>query len=84
MWIAPDGGTLVATTSWGQRRRSKYFLQCIANKEDVPCTEKVGPDESIKVRAREGVHFVPCAVEAGSDWSLMVILVGVKVDEAHC
>jgi hypothetical protein len=55
----------------------------IANKEDPPCTEKVGPDESIKVRAREGVHFAPCAVKVGSDQSLVVTLVGVKVDKAH-
>jgi hypothetical protein len=56
----------------------------IANKEDVPCTEKVGPDESVKVRAREGVHFTQCAVKVGGDRSLVVTLVGVKVDEAHC
>jgi hypothetical protein len=46
--------------------------------------EKVGSDESIKVRAREGVHFAPCAVEVGGDWSLVVMLAGIKVDKAHC
>ncbi len=59
-----------------------YVLGKIVNEEDVPCTEKIGPDESVKVRARECVHFVPCAVKAGGDWSLVVTLVGVKVDEA--
>ncbi len=55
----------------------------IADDEDVPCTEKVGPDEYVKVRARESVHFVPCTVKVSGDWSLVVTLVGVKVDEAH-
>ncbi len=46
--------------------------------------EKVGSDESVKVRARGGVHFAPCAVEVGGDRSLVVTLVGIKVDKAHC
>ncbi len=61
-----------------------YVPGKIADKEDIPCTEKVGPDESVKVQARVGVHFVPCAVEVGGDRSLVVTRVGVKVDEAHC
>jgi hypothetical protein len=61
-----------------------YIPGKIANEEDVPCTEKVGPDESVKVQAREGMHFAPCAVKVGSDQSLVVMLVGAKVDEAHC
>ena len=56
----------------------------IADDKEVPCTEKVGPDESVKVQAREGMHFAPCAVKVGSDQSLVVMLVGAKVDEAHC
>ena len=55
----------------------------IADDKEVPCTEKVGPDESVKVRARESMHFVPCTVKVGSDWSLVVSLVGVKVDKVH-
>jgi hypothetical protein len=39
----------------------------IADDKEVPCTEKVGPDESVKVRARESVHFVPCTVKVGGD-----------------
>ena len=60
-----------------------YVPGKITNEEDVPCTEKVGPDESVKVRAREGMHFAPCTVKVGGDWSLVVMLVGVKVDKAH-
>ncbi len=61
-----------------------YVPGKITNIENIPCMEKVGPDESIKVRAREGVHFAPCAVEVCGDQSLVVTLVGVKVDKAHC
>jgi hypothetical protein len=61
-----------------------YVPGKITDKEEVLCTKKVGPDESIKVWAREGMHFVPCAVKVGGDWSLVVTLVGIKVDKAHC
>ncbi len=45
--------------------------------------EIVGPNETTKVWAREGVDLAPCTVKVGGDWSLEVTLVGVKVDEAH-
>jgi hypothetical protein len=44
-----------------------YVPGKIANEEDVLCTEKDGPDEFVKVQAREGVHFAPCAVKVGGD-----------------
>jgi hypothetical protein len=52
-----------------------YVPGKITNEEDVPCTEKVGPDESIKVRSREGVHFAPCTVKVGGNGVLLVAFV---------
>jgi hypothetical protein len=54
----------------------------IGDEKDIACAEMVGPNETVKVWAREDVDLAPCAVKVGSDWSLVMALVG-KVYKAH-
>ncbi len=56
----------------------------ISNKQDVACVEMVGPNKTIKIRAREGKDLAPCTDKVGRDWSLVLTLMGIEVDENQC
>jgi hypothetical protein len=55
----------------------------IGNKQDVACAEMVGPNKTVKIRAREGKDLTPCTDKVGCDWSLVLMLMGIEVDEAQ-
>jgi hypothetical protein len=55
----------------------------IGNKQDVACAEMVGPNKTVKIRAREGKDLAPCTDKVGRDWSLVLMLMGIEVDEAQ-
>jgi hypothetical protein len=55
----------------------------IGNKQDIACAEMVGPNKTVKIRAREGKYLAPCTDKVGRDWSLVLTLMGIKVDEAQ-